>query len=75
MCVAADRRGYLQHLDEDSLADWAPSQGTALGLLVRPGDYVCPCATIAVLTHPVEGASTAIRDTTALGGQRISSGD
>jgi uncharacterized membrane protein len=74
-CVADDRRGYLQHLDEDGLADWAQRQGTAMRLLVRPGDYVFPGATIAVLTKPVAGASAAIRDATALGAQRVSSED
>jgi uncharacterized membrane protein len=74
-CVSDDRRGYLQHLDEQALADWAAQHGTAMRLLVRPGDYVFPGAAIAVLTNPVEGAGAAIRDATALGGQRVSSGD
>ncbi len=74
-CVADDRRGYLQHLDEDGLADWAVNHRTSIRLLVRPGDYVFPCAAIAVLTNPVEGADAAIRDATALGGQRVSSSD
>jgi uncharacterized membrane protein len=74
-CVSDDRRGYLQHLDEDALADWAAQHDTAIRLLVRPGDYVFPGAAIAVLTKPVAGAETAIRRATALGGQRISSSD
>ena len=69
------RRGYLQHLDEDALADWACAQGTALRLLVRRGDYVFPGAPIAVLSVPVAGAEEAVRATTALGDKRGSAGD
>ena len=74
-CVTDSRRGYLQHLDEDGLADWAVEHKTAIRLLVRPGDYVFPGAPIAVLTAPAEGAEAAIRNATALGGQRVSSSD
>ena len=69
------RRGYLQHLDEDALADWAFQQGTALRLLVRRGDYVFPGTAIAVLSVPVAGAEEAIRAATALGAARGSSDD
>jgi uncharacterized membrane protein len=74
-CVADARRGYLQHLDEERLADWAVRHNTAIRLLVRPGDYVFPGAAIALLTTPVEGAAAAIRDATALGGHRVSASD
>jgi uncharacterized membrane protein len=74
-CVTNKRRGYLQHLDEGGLADWAVQHKTAIRLLVRPGDYVYPGATIAVLTNPVDGAEQAIPDATALGQQRISASD
>ncbi len=73
--VADPRRGYLQQLDEDGLADWAASHGTAVRLLVRPGDYVFPGAPIAVLTQASEGAAGAITMATALGAQRVSSMD
>ena len=75
MAVSDLRRGYLQQLDEDRLADWAAEHGTAIRLLVRPGDYVFPGATIAALTTPADGARQAIRDNTALGEQRVSSSD
>ena len=74
-CVSDDRRGYLQQLDEDGLADWAAAHDTSIRLLVRPGDYVFPGAAIAALTTPADGAEAAIRDATALGGQRVSSSD
>jgi uncharacterized membrane protein len=69
------RRGYLQQLDGDGLADWAAEHGTAIRLLVRPGDYVFAGAPIAVMTPPAEGADGAIRNATALGPHRVSSAD
>ena len=74
-CVTDDRRGYLQHLDEGGLANWAAEHKTSVRLLVRPGDYVFPGAAIALLTNRVEGAEAAIRDATALGEQRVSADD
>jgi len=73
--VTDGRRGYLQQLDEKSLADWAAKHGTAIRLLVRPGDYVFPGAAIAAVTTPVENADQVIRNATALGGERASSSD
>ncbi len=73
--VTDSRRGYLQQLDSDGLADWAAEHGTAIRLLARPGDHVFPGAPIAMLKPPVEGAGKAIRDATALGSQRVSSVD
>jgi len=75
MPVTDSRRGYLQQLDETGLADWAAAHRTVLRLLVRPGDYVFPGATIAVATAAAEGVEGAIRSATAVGGQRVSSGD
>lgn len=69
------RRGYLQHLDEQGLADWAAKHDTSIVLLVRPGDYIFPGAPVAVMIPPVEGAAEAIRNATALGSQRVSSAD
>lgn len=69
------RRGYLQQLDEEGLADWACAHGTALRLLVRRGDFVFPGAPIAVMSVQVPGAEQAIRDATALGPTRGSSGE
>lgn len=67
------RRGYLQHLDDQGLADWAAEHNTSIKLLVRPGDYIFPGAPIAVNLPPMEGAAVAIRNATALGAQRVSS--
>ena len=73
--IRDQRQGYVQQLEGDALADWAAENGTALRLLVRPGDYVFPGAAIAVMTPLVDGVDAAIRDATALGAQRVSSAD
>ena len=73
--VTDARRGYLQQLDTDGLADWAAECGTTVFLLIRPGDYVFPGAPIAAVTPAVEGAEEAVRKATALGGQRVSADD
>ena len=70
VAVTDGRRGYLQQMDAEALATWAAEHGTAIRLLVRPGDYVFPGAAIARLTVPAEGAAQAIRDSTALGPRR-----
>ncbi len=73
--VRDPRQGYVQQLHGDGLATWAAEKGTAIRLLVRPGDYVFPGAAIALIIPPVDGADAAIRDATALGAQRVSSAD
>ena len=73
--VTDQRRGYLQNLDADGLADWAAEHRTALRLMVRPGDYVFPGGAIAFIKPPVAGVQEAIRNATALGAARISSED
>lgn len=69
------RRGYLQHLDEKGLAEWAASNGTIIRLLVGRGDYVFPGAPIAVMSVDVAGAELAVRNATALGRSRGSAGN
>lgn len=73
--ITDHRQGYLQHIDEQGLSDWAAERGTSIRLLVRPGHYVFPGAPIAIMAPFVEGADTAIRNGTALGQQRVSSAD
>ena len=73
--VVGYRRGYLQQLHPEGVADWAAEQGTTLRLLVRAGDYVFPATPIARMTPPVDGAAEAIRAATALGPARVSSAD
>ncbi len=69
------RRGYLQELDVDGLADWAAEHDTTLMLLVRPGDYVFPGAPIAMTTKQTEGIEFAVINASALGSRRSGSAD
>ncbi|QDL99081.1 DUF2254 domain-containing protein [Rhodopseudomonas palustris] len=73
--VEDERRGYLQQLDEDGLAEWACKHHTAIRMLVRPGDYVFPGAPIAMIKPLRDGAAEAIRNATALSPQHTSSTD
>lgn len=73
--ISDPRRGYLQHLDDEGLADWAAEQEVQICLLARPGDYVFPGAPIALVTPAVKGADEAIQNATALGPQRVSAAD
>jgi uncharacterized membrane protein len=73
--IVGGRRGYLQELDVEGLADWAQAHGTAVRLLVRPGDYVFPGAPSAVLRNPVDAAEVAIERAMALGASRVSTAD
>ena len=73
--VRDPRRGYLQQMDPEGLADWAHGNGVVIRLLVRPGDYVFPGVPIALVSPDVEGADAAIRNATALGPSRVSSQD
>ena len=73
--VTCTERGYLHNVDADGLADWTAERGTALRLLVRPGDYVFAGAVVGVLQPAVVGAQQAVRDGLALGSDRLSSED
>ena len=73
--VTDERRGYLQQLDEEGLADWAAGQGATVRLLIRPGDFVFPGAPIAMMKPSVDGVEAAIHAATALGMQRVNSAD
>ncbi|MGE0701349.1 MAG: DUF2254 domain-containing protein [Hyphomicrobiaceae bacterium] len=73
--VLDTRQGYLQQIDAEAIADWAAEKGTAVRLLVRPGDFVFPNAPIALTVHPVDGAAAAIAGASALNHQRSSSAD
>ncbi|MBS0252766.1 MAG: DUF2254 domain-containing protein [Proteobacteria bacterium] len=68
-----DRRyGYLQHVDDVGLADYAHEENICIRLLVRPGHYVFPGAPLAVSTRCVDGIDEAIKNATALGTTQLS---
>lgn len=73
--VTDTRKGYLRHVDAESLADWAARHGTALILLRRPGDYVFPGAPIALMTVAVAGAAQAISERSVLAATRSGAND
>jgi len=75
VAVTDERRGYVQGVDADQLADWAAAHHAVVRLLVRPGDFVFPGAAIALVEPAVEGCGAAVRSATALGGQRVSHED
>ena len=49
------RRGYLQQLDEDGLADWAAEQAPPV-LLVRPATTCSPARRVALVEPAADGA-------------------
>jgi uncharacterized membrane protein len=73
--VSDPRRGYVEHIDVDRLADWADSRQTRLRLLVRTGDYVFPGAPIAFAIPEVAGLAQAIAEATTLEAERSSADD
>ena len=73
--VIETRRGHVQQLDAESLADWAAENGTSLYLTVRLGEYVFPGSPIALLAPEVPGAARAIADATSLSTRRAASSD
>lgn len=78
--VLDTRRGYLQRLDQEALANWAQDHKAAIRLLVRPGDYVFPGAPFAVVlwkekTEGLAAVSEAINAATTLSSERTSSDD
>ncbi len=75
VAVPGLRRGYLQELDREALAEWGAAKGIRIELLVRPGDFVFPGAIIARAEPAVDGIDAAIRRATALGGQRVTRAD
>lgn len=72
---AEKRSGFLQHLDEGGLADWAADSGVVLHLLVRPGDYVFAGAPIALVLPPHRDAERVVREAIVLGAKRVSAQD
>ena len=73
--IVQDRRGYLQNVDDNGLADWASEQGVVVHLLVRPGDYIFPGAPFAVVLPAHQEAVEAIENATAIGAKRLAAQD
>jgi uncharacterized membrane protein len=75
VAVPSKRAGYLQELDVHGLVRWAEEHRAQLRLLVRPGHYVFPGATVALVRPAVAGVEDALRDAFALGPERTSQAD
>lgn len=73
--VTDPRRGYVERIDADRLADWADTRRTQVRLLVRAGDYVFPGAPIAFAQPAVDGLAEAIGSSTTLKAERSSDDD
>ena len=73
--VRLDRDGYIQHLDQDGLADWAAENRCAVRLLVRPGEMIYPRSVVAMIKPYVKGAEGALDDALAIGGQQVPAED
>jgi uncharacterized membrane protein len=73
--VCDKRRGYLQHVDEASLAAWALKRKVSVRLLVKLGDYLFPGAPVALVVPEAAGPEDAIREATALASHRSSPDD
>ncbi len=73
--VHARRHGYLQQLDEDSLAQWADERDLQIRLLVKPGDYIFPGSRIAEASSAVGGLEDAVANAMAIGKHAVDSAD
>ncbi len=73
--VTDPRRGYVERIDVDRLADWADAHHTQVRLLVRAGDYVFPGAPIAFARPAVPSLAEAIGRSTTLKAERSSDDD
>jgi uncharacterized membrane protein len=70
-----DGTGYIQQLDEESLADWAENNNVSIRLHARAGDFVFPGAPLATTIPHGVGAQKAIADALVLGAYPTQSGD
>ncbi len=73
--VVAVRHGYLQQLDEQSLADWAAEHDLQIRLLVRPGNFIFPGARIAECSARHESLDEAVAQAMAVGKHAVDSAD
>ncbi|MBI1198066.1 MAG: DUF2254 domain-containing protein [Phenylobacterium sp.] len=73
--VRLEGSGYLQQIDAAGLAKWAADAGTTVRLLIRPGAFVFPGATVALVKPRAPGAAEAIREATALSPRAGGGGD
>jgi uncharacterized membrane protein len=73
--VNDERSGFIQQLDEKSIADWAHEHGVAIRLYARAGDFVFPGAPIALVVPPTVDPTPILHSAIALGGAPTASMD
>jgi uncharacterized membrane protein len=73
--LALDGTGYIQQLDEESLADWAENNNVSIRLHARAGDFVFPGAPLAIVIPHCVDANKAIAGALVLGAYPTPSGD
>jgi uncharacterized membrane protein len=69
------RRGYLERLNAEMLADWAAGHATSLCLAIRLGDYVFPGAPVGLAKPDVRGVAAAIVEHSTVDPERASTND
>jgi uncharacterized membrane protein len=73
--LAHDSAGYIQQLDEESLADWAENINISIRLHARAGDFVFPGAPFATVIPHCADAQKSIGAALVLGAFPTASGD
>ena len=73
--ITDERCGFIQQLDESSIADWAAAHGACVRLSVRAGHFVFPGAPIGTVTPAHEDADQVVRSALAIGSSPTSSSD
>lgn len=70
-----ERCGFIQQLDEESIADWAEQHKAAIRLQARAGDFVFPGAPLGLIVPATADPTNILRSAMALGAQPTASMD
>lgn len=73
--LADTRRGYVQSVNADALADWAEAHGAQLRLRLKPGDYVFPGRPVLAASRVGEGLDQLLLAGVSVGSRRTASHD
>lgn len=74
--VFSDQRcGFIQQLDEDSIAAWAEEHRVSIRLQARPGGFVFPGAPLGVIVPPGADPTNILRSAMVVGPQPTASMD
>jgi uncharacterized membrane protein len=70
-----ERYGFIQQLDEESIAEWAELHQAAIRLQARPGDFVFPGAPLGIIVPANADPTDILRSAMVLGAQPTASMD